>query len=179
MVTSRSSMELNTQIQLTFLRGDSHASRFQLPDQEKEGTMTAISGLKCLGLLERFGRATLWQKMFLDCLVKRGDWYSRQCVVKWRLKGTKYNRLIFQLAPSRLNTVESEFGLLDVYPTPASFDRVGLKKFRKDSNLLEGGRHSVSLTHYIAMIHGDTIPVNPSLVESLMGYPIGWTELNH
>jgi hypothetical protein len=36
-------------------------------------------------------------------------------------------------------------------PTPAKMDSENITQFRKDSNILSGGRHSVSLTHYVSM----------------------------
>jgi hypothetical protein len=44
-------------------------------------------------------------------------WYSTRCKLTWKLKGTKYSRLYFQLVPSTLPTEGIGFGLL---PTPAA-----------------------------------------------------------
>ena len=44
------------------------------------------------------------------------DWYSSRCALTWKLKGTKFNRLLFQLVPKTLRTEETDAGLL---PTPA------------------------------------------------------------
>jgi hypothetical protein len=46
-------------------------------------------------------------------------WYSTKCKLTWKLKGTKYNRLYFQLAPSTLPTEGIGFGLL---PTVVAYD---------------------------------------------------------
>jgi hypothetical protein len=48
------------------------------------------------------------------------DWYSTKCKLTWKLKGTKYNRVYFQLQVSALPTEEIESGLL---PTPTSVQR--------------------------------------------------------
>ena len=45
------------------------------------------------------------------------DWYSSKCALTWKMKGTKFNRLLFQLVPKTLRTEEKEFGLL---PTPTA-----------------------------------------------------------
>jgi hypothetical protein len=68
------------------------------------------------------------------------------------MKGTKYNRVYFQLVPKTLRTEGNEFGLL---PTMTASDSNGIKNLRKDSNIMEGGRHSVSLTH---MFHLGMLP---------------------
>jgi DNA (cytosine-5)-methyltransferase 1 len=57
-------------------------------------------------------------------------------------------------------------------PTPNAFDAVLSFGNRKDNNMDQGGRHGVSLRH---LANG---PLNPNWVEWLMGYPIGWTDLN-
>ena len=51
-------------------------------------------------------------------------------------------------------------------------NRIGL---RKDNNLDQGGTHGVSLHH--AVYHENGGSLNPTWVEWLMGYPIGWTDL--
>ena len=40
------------------------------------------------------------------------DWYSRICFLKWKVKGTPYNRILYQLAPSVPSTDGIESGLL-------------------------------------------------------------------
>jgi len=57
--------------------------------------------------------------MFSGLLIGQTGWYSRRCALRWKLKGTKYNRLYFQLYPSTPRTEGTECGLL---PTPESFD---------------------------------------------------------
>jgi hypothetical protein len=55
-------------------------------------------------------------------------WYSTRCKLTWKLKGTKYNRLYFQLAPSTLPTEGIGFGLL---PTVQTAD-VNMDRFTTD-----------------------------------------------
>jgi len=50
-----------------------------------------------------------------------GDWSSSKCKLTWKLKGTKYNRIYFQLAPKTPPTDEIEFGLL-LTPTAVMTD---------------------------------------------------------
>ena len=77
-----------------------HANHTPLQGNEKERQMTDTSGRKCLGQFERYNRAGSWAKTFSALLIGTGDWYSRRCKLTWKLKGTKYNRMYFQLAPS-------------------------------------------------------------------------------
>jgi hypothetical protein len=74
--------------------------------------MTDTSGQKCLEQFERLNPDMLWQKMFLDSLVGMEGWYSTRCKLTWKLKGTKFNQLYFQLVPSTLPIEEIEYGLL-------------------------------------------------------------------
>jgi hypothetical protein len=70
----------------------------------------------------------LWAKTFSALLIGTGDWYSKRCKLTWKLKGTKYNRLYFQLQASAIApTKGTEFGLLHteqqhLLKTPTAMD---------------------------------------------------------
>jgi hypothetical protein len=70
----------------------------------------------------------LWAKTFSALLIGTGDWYSTRCKLTWKLKGTKYNRLYFQLQASAIApTNGTEFGLLPteqqhLLKTPTAMD---------------------------------------------------------
>jgi hypothetical protein len=91
-----------------------------LQGNEKEKMMTDTSGRKCLELFGNYARAGSWAKTFSALLIGTGDWYSRRCKLTWKVKGTKYNRIYFQLAPSTLPTDGTESGL---WPTPNCVQR--------------------------------------------------------
>lgn len=44
-----------------------------------------------------------------------GGWYSKKCKLTWKIRGTKYKRIYFQLVARTHHTKENELGLL---PTP-------------------------------------------------------------
>jgi hypothetical protein len=48
------------------------------------------------------------------------DWYSSRCALTWKMKGTKFNRLLFQLQPKTLRIEEIDVGLL--LPTPKAME---------------------------------------------------------
>jgi len=76
-------------------------------------------------------------------------WYSSRCRLTWRLKGTKYNRMFFQLVPSTLPIEGIGFGLYrGLLPTVAAQDATGIKNLRKDATVSEQGFYSMSLTHF-------------------------------
>ncbi len=105
------------QTKLTFLPEDSPASHTASPENEKGKKMNATCGPKCLEQLEKFNHVGLWAKTFSALLIGMEGWYSMRCKLTWKLRGTKYGRMYFQLAPSTLPTDEIGFGLL---PTPAA-----------------------------------------------------------
>jgi len=55
------------------------------------------------------------------------DWYSSRCALTWKMKGTKFSRLLFQLVPKTLRTEETDAGSL--LPTPtAMMDEAPIEK---------------------------------------------------
>jgi len=92
----------------------------QANDLEKK--MTATSGLKCCDAFERFPRVGSWAKTFSALLIGQAGWSSTKCRLIWKLKGTKYNRMYFQLQASTLPTEGIESGLLptEMLPTPTA-----------------------------------------------------------
>ena len=97
-----------------------HANHTPLQGNEKERQMTDTSGRKCLELFGNYNRAGSWARTFSALLIGTGDWYSRRCNLTWKVKGTKCNRMYFQLAPSTPPTDATESGL---WPTPNCVQR--------------------------------------------------------
>jgi len=108
------------QVTLFSLAGSRNcANRTAKPENDLERKMTATSGRRCLEQYGRFSRVGSWGKMFSALLIGTGDWYSTKCKLTWKMKGTSYNRMYFQLVPSTHRTVATEFGLL---PTVTAMD---------------------------------------------------------
>lgn len=76
----------------------------RLPGSEKERKMTVGSGQRLLEYFPRSDRLGPFLKTLLESLVLSEAWYSRNCLLKWKPKATKYGRLLFQLAPSTPRT---------------------------------------------------------------------------
>lgn len=88
----------------------------------------------------RENRPGLWAKTFSALLIGMEDWYSTRCRLTWRLKGTKYNRLYFQLQPSTHRTVETEYGSSpSMLPTPTTQETP-----HYEAELTETGRRRAS-----------------------------------
>lgn len=88
-----------------------YASHTQPLGSDLEKKMNATCGPKCLESFGRFNRNGLWAKTFSALLIGQEGWFSRRCKLTWKVKGTKYNRMYFQLRVSTLPTNEIEFGL--------------------------------------------------------------------
>lgn len=88
------------------------ASRFRQPESAKEPKTTATCGPKCSELFGLFDPVGSWARTFTELLVGRTGWYSNRCVLTWKRKVTKSNRMYFQLAVSALHTKDTGLGLL-------------------------------------------------------------------
>lgn len=95
----------------------SRASRSASPVREKAREMTAISGRRCLELFGRFVPDGSWAKTFPELLIGQTDWFSSRCVLTWKMRATKSNRLYFQLVVSMPHTKGIEYGLLPTAQT--------------------------------------------------------------
>lgn len=183
-----------------FSPADSHANPTVSPEKEKERRITAISGRKCCESLEKFDRVGWWAKTFTALLIGQEGWYSNKCRLTWKLRGTKCSRMYCQLAvlthltkeigyglshtptakgnqlaPSMYRRETGSWGLL---PTPTKMDDAvwgDMKHVRR-----ERLRKSPSLATLAVMTNpdGNSSQLNPRFIEEIMGYPIGYTELN-
>jgi hypothetical protein len=87
------------------------------PLEKEKGKMTnATCGAKCYEQYKKLNRNMSLQKMYMVSQILTGDWYSSRCALTWKLKGTKFSRLLFQLQVKTHHTGEIDAGLL--LPTP-------------------------------------------------------------
>jgi hypothetical protein len=201
MKTLLKQISLFTEDELTSSQGDFHASHTQWQASDLEKKMSDTSGRKCLERFEKFGRVGLWAKTFSGLLIGQEGWSSTRCRLIWKLKGTKYNRMYFQLVPSTHRTEETEFGLL---PTPNTCDANNANN--KDNHDVKRGylRGFASMgmlpTPTLQDYTNSTFPpsqmkrghvvghlmregispgsqLNPRFVAEMMGFPPNWTEL--
>jgi hypothetical protein len=112
METLKNSTRQLTLDELIYLQEDSPANRTAPQGNEKERKTNATCGRRCLELFESVHPVGSWERTFAGLLIGAGDWFSRRCALTWKLTGTPFNRLFFQLAPSTLPTAETESGLL-------------------------------------------------------------------
>ena len=143
------------------------ASRCHKPESASAIKMTDISGRKCLGLSKQCGRAGLLEKMLLGTSL----WASTTCYLIWKPQATPAGALLFRLSPSMPRTDATDAGL---WPTPDASDRgprsADLVMNRSTVQRRDSGqKRGIDLQ---TVVGG---PVNPELVEWLMGYPVGYT----
>lgn len=173
---------------LTSSQGDTPASPSRLPGSDEAIKTTDTSGQKCLELSKLSGPLGSLEKTLLATSL----WASTRCYLTWKAKDTKQGALLFRLLPQMPRTDATDAGL---WPTPVTrgFDgqgslemlaqvakdraewdamsyRVGPKKKQQiwptdDPKASEKGRNSSG-------------SLNPEFIEWIMGYPVGYTDLN-
>ena len=178
--------------QLTLFPEGFLANPLAYPGSDEARKMTVSSGLKCSVLLKNSGPVGLLGKMLLGSSI----WNSTTCFLTWKAKATKRGRLYFQLVPSTPRTDETGFLL---WPTPTARDckgansvahltRPGGKNHKgqlanavrlfptpKAQNALGAGQRHGSGGPSLDVVVGGQL--NPTWVEWLMGFPVGWTDL--
>lgn len=174
-------------------------------DEDEARRMTATSGQKCLPLLKTSDQTGSLLKTCVGLLLGTKAWYSNKCVLTWKPKITKSNRLLFQLSPSTPRTDETESGLL---PTATAGDHW---KGKLKSTQQNGTKHSLDLPSAVNLLptpdHNDgkrgaakvydphsysqsgrtintligsgtgkKLRLQPAMTEWMMGFPEQWTE---
>ena len=86
--------------------------------------------------------------------------------------GLQPRRLLFQLVPSTPRTDEIESGL---WPTPTARD---WKDSGENSNLYRNDRQDTQLAIVVKRAASGVGTLSPMWVESVMGLPVGWTDIN-
>ena len=192
--------------QLTLFQEDSLANPSASLESGKARMMNAIFGTKCFEQFKRLSPNSSLPKTSMVSSILTGDWYSSKCALTWKLKGTKCNRLLFQLAPKTHRTEETGFGLL---PTVKTFDATGQRKLDEngknisktsgqsygvhltqmaESGLLPtpsanegykstGTENQDSITKRLRQAGGSPSQLSPHFVGEMMGFPKDWTVL--
>ena len=156
--------------QLTLFQGDSHVSRSAKPGSEWARKMTVTSGRKCFELYGKYARCGSLAKMCLESSI----WHSTRCFLTWKVKATKHNRLLFQLAVSMPHTdeIESVF-----WPTPSTGAALcgGTGSFKTLERMAKKGLITEEERRQLSQGNGGK--TNPQLLEWLMGYEQQFTKL--
>lgn len=166
----------------------SPANLFPSPASDAALKTIVTSGRTCAALLTKSGPVGSWLR---TCLAS-SRWRSTRCYLTWKPSATPAGRLLFRLVPSMPRTGGTDSGL---WATPSSsrtgdFTVDGRTKQRRPS--LQGqakmwptpaaqmgkgpghGPNKEGAPNLQTVIGGS---LNPTWVEWLMGFPIGWTDL--
>lgn len=178
---------------LTLLPEDSPASPSVLQDENEARKTTVISGQKCLELLKSSSPLGLLVKTLLESSI----WYSNKCVLTWKMKAMKSNRLLFQLYPSTHHTAEIGSGLLPtaragnpgsrpnkkggkilaeeiaMLKTPSASEAVG--GWKVADKYWDAKAPKLKMRDQVGRKTG--LKLQPNFVEWMMGYPKDWTEI--
>lgn len=169
METSKNSTVQSTGEQLTFLLEGFHVSRSQMRVSKMARVMSVTSGRRCLESSEKLDRPSLLART----LLVSSAWHSKIAFLKWRISGTIRKHLLFQLVPSEQFTGGIACGF---WPTPTASDYKGASSGTKKIQNGEISMLRYFLHHHFSKEKRTSYP-NPKLLEAMMGYPIGWTEL--
>ena len=182
---------------LTSSPGAFPASPYLMLGSNRAREMLAGSGRRCFELYALSGPAGSWQKTFMASLLTRAENFSTRFTVTWKAKATKRSRrLFFQLALSARRTCAIASGL---WPTPQTHDVTERGNTMADHHhyphdlanavMLRSPQHRdgeargpAKVESRIAQGHSVSLhdqiggQLNPTWVEWLMGYPLGWTD---
>ena len=177
--------------QLTLFPADFPASPFPWQESKREKKMIVTYGRRCSGLSESCARAALSVRTYLESSrLPPGKW-SRI----WSVQAITSSCLILKLRLSELGTGGqgcSSSESTKMFPTPKASDSKGSGPAGSKSaehDLVHGNLRGVVLyatpwERYENQERMNALndqiggQLNPTWVEWLMGFPIGWTDLN-
>ena len=154
-------------------RGGSHASRIAKQENVEHLLMNVISGRKCGELLARFDQDGSLLKMFAGCCQVKMDGSLEEYSGTFPIWGMTLDGCVYGLPNLEQFTIEKGLELL---PTPVKSDTwvMNLKSTEWDGS----NKHSMTLIQALKRGKNDAMYLNQSYCEMLMGFPIGWTELD-
>ena len=147
----------------------SPASHTATPANGEASTTPATCGRRCLELSESVLPVGSWARTFSGFLLGRTGFASKRCALTWKLKGTRFNRLYFQLQGSEPHTAGLESGLLLPTVTATTY-KGGTDKARTD-----GRERTDELKHFLSQEAGKPSQVSPLFAGDMMGFPNDWT----
>jgi len=172
---------------------DSPVSRTVLPENVAQAVMSAISGEKCGESFAMLGPDGSWLKMYQGYYQARLDGTLEEFSGTWPRSGTMRAGSCYPLLPLALRTEENE-SLLWPTPTAHNAKEMGAPaEFRRKHHLTAEANRRTWATptlcgNYnrkgVSKKSGDGLatqvggPLNPTWVEWLMGFPLGWTGLD-
>ena len=156
--------------QLTLFQAGSHASRLVLPGSEEARKMTVTSGRKCLELYKKSGPLGSLGKMCMGLFERH---LMKSLKVSNR-RTTQQGHMLSRLVNAEPCLQEREL-LLWPRPTTGAPLCGGTHNFHQMAALRDAG--IITEEERRNLTQGNGGRSNPALMEWLMGFPIGWTDL--
>lgn len=172
-----------------------HASLRLKPGSREARRMTAGSGRRLFVLYGNSIPNGASLKMCLESLLSTEVWNSSICLLRWKVKVTPSNRLLFQLAPSMRSIDETGSGLWRT-PTAEETRRGEAKEAhsrarlslngqvkglwatpRVDDSKNNGSQSQIERNGPALNVQVKMWSLNPTWTSVLMGYPPDWTEV--
>ena len=147
----------------TLSQADTPANHSASSDQEKANTTQDTYGLNSLNAFAYYDPDTHCWKTSQGTFLSDSEQYSQT----WPRSGTTHNGIAYQLPPSA-PTIDATVSS-SLLPTPTSRDW-------KDGTAPRYRNGRIQTDSLGRRIGG---PPNPTFVEWLMGFPEGWTDLEH
>lgn len=178
---------------LTSCAVGSHASHTASLEDVAQAVMSAICGEKCGESFAKLSLDGSWLKMCQGYYRVRLDGTSEGFLETWPRSGTMQAGSCYPLPPLVLHTSES--GSL-LWPTPTAHNAKEMgapAEFRRKHHLTAEANRRTWATPTVcgnynrkgaSKTSGDGLatqvggPLNPMWVEWLMGFPLGWTDLD-
>ena len=195
------SADATTSHQLTLFAAASRASLSVMPGSDEARQMTVTSGRRCAALCKSLSPVGSLVRMFLAS----STYTSTRCLLTWKPSVTRRGRLYFRLRlltrpTSVLGSMWLPTPTVNAYPSnrsasPGAAVRLSLtgmaqtgmwptptagnaKSHRTSNSAKEKYASGPTLVDAVEALEGrDAGPLTPEFVEWLMGYPIGWTDL--
>jgi len=185
------SVEQQILFPLTSSAEDSHANRTASRGRERHQKTSATYGESLPALFANCGQDGCWQRTYQDCSPLSLDGSSVEFCGTWPRSGIAWNGKAYRRQPLVPLTVETESSL---WPTPyglsanqgqgdGEFGKAIRNSVRwptpkeQDSRCASWDRGKSNLGEVVAGMNPGG-QLNPTWVEWLMGFPLGWTDLD-
>lgn len=154
-------------------QGGSHASRTAKQESVKHLLMSVTYGPRCGELLAKFDQRGSLVKMYGGYCQAKLDGSFEEFSEIFPTWGMLSDGAVYELPKLEPFTIENGLELL---PTPVAADTWVMSL--KSTEWTGHNKHSMTLIQALANGKEDATYLNPNYCELLMGFPIGWTELN-
>lgn len=169
---------------LPCFRADSPANPTLLRALAERLVMSVISGVSAYGLYQSCGPGGSWARTWQDSSLLSEDGFSDESSMIWPAWGTAWDGRLTALDTSGLDIAGCGYFWL---PTPTTSDARGCLSLNENPN--RGALNLITVLYLMALAGfrlpqsdlvwrwGNRLVPSPIVLESMMGFPPRWTEL--